>query len=263
MQTLAGFLFYLRRPHYWPELLRRARRRLGLNLLPRPMGRNRGPAERWAGPRAISVDEAVRLLTGRTPSSIQENFPDTWSLALQGAKSCPVKMGGGGLSDLLYHLCVHLQARRAVETGVAYGFSSLAILLGLRSSEGALISVDMPYPGRGNDRYVGCAVPQMLRGAWTLIRYPDSIGLPRALRSLDGPLDLFHHDSDKQYEGRAWAFPLAWKHLRSGGLLVADDIDDNTAFRDFSEHLNLEPTVVRGAGAAGAGVRYVGILRKP
>jgi hypothetical protein len=27
----------------------------------------------------------------------------------------------------------------------------------------------------------------------------------------------------------------------------SDDIDDNTAFRDFAEHLNMEPVGVRGA----------------
>lgn len=239
------------------------RRRIGLNLLPRPLGKDRGPAERWAAARAISSDEAIRLLTGHDAQAVETLFPQIWDGALDRATRCPVKMGGAGLANLLYHLALHVRATRVVETGVAYGFSSLALLLALRETNGRLTSVDMPYPGRGNEQYVGCVVPEELRPLWALLRYPDSIGLPRAIKAMAGPLDLFHYDSDKQYEGRAWAYPLAWKHLRAGGLLVSDDIDDNTAFRDFAEHINVEPVVVRGAGPGGAGTRFVGILRKP
>jgi len=258
-----NFLFFLARPHYLPEALRRMRRRIGLNLLPRPLGKDRGPAERWAAARAVSSDEAIRSLTGLDPIPVETLFPDVWDGALDRAKQSPVRMGGAGLTNLLYHLALHLGAARIVETGVAYGFSSLALLLALEDTNGVLLSVDMPYPGRGNARHVGCAVPEALRSRWTLLRYPDSIGLPRAVTAVGGAIDLFHYDSDKQYEGRAWAYPFAWKHLRPGGLLVSDDIDDNTAFRDFAEHLDIEPLVVRGAGPGGAGTRFVGILRKP
>lgn len=76
-------------------------------------------------------------------------------------------------------------------------------------------------------------------------------------------IDLCHYDSDKSYEGRAWAYPLLWKHLRSGGLMISDDIGDNTAFRDFAAECEVEPVVILAAGSGGAGSRYVGILVKP
>lgn len=264
MEKLRRWMFYVLRPHYLPEALRRVRRRIGLNLLPKLLGRDRGPAERWAAARAVSEAEAIAQLTGSPPPApLEVRFQDVWSDARARVARCPVRMGGGAFCDLLFEVSKLSNANRVVETGVAYGWSSLAFLLALRPSGGHLTSIDMPYPGRGNDSHVGCAVSQTYRDLWTLERYPDSIALPRVLRRLDGPLDLFHYDSDKQYEGRIWAYPLAWRYLRAGGWLISDDIDDNTAFRDFCEHLNLQPLVVHGIGAGSNKDRYVGLLQKP
>nr|MBA2347914.1 class I SAM-dependent methyltransferase [Solirubrobacterales bacterium] len=56
-------------------------------------------------------------------------------------------LGGPGNTRLLYHLVRGLDARGVIETGVAYGWSSLAILLAQRDlGGGALTSTDMPYP---------------------------------------------------------------------------------------------------------------------
>ena len=115
---------------------------------------------------------------------------------------------------------------------MAFGWSSLALLLSLRNRPAArLASVDMPYPKINNDAYVGCIVPEDLRTRWTLLRYADREGLPKALQLL-GALDLCHYDSDKRYRSRMWAYPLLWNALRPGGLLLSDDIGDNVAFRD-------------------------------
>ena len=55
-------------------------------------------------------------------------------------------MGGASHIHLLYD-CVRLsKAKKVVETGVAYGWSSLAILKALSlTNNGKLFSVDMPY----------------------------------------------------------------------------------------------------------------------
>lgn len=263
MNPVQIFTFFLARPQYYPELARRVRKRVGSALLPKPMGRSRRVAEQWAAERAISVDQALARLGIGQATPLSELFPEVIRGAEQRARECPVQMGGGGGVDLLFHIARQLKAERVIETGVAYGFSSLALLLALRESQGRLFSVDMPYPGRGNERYVGCAVPADLRASWTLLRYPDSIGLPRALAQLGGPLDFCHYDSDKSYEGRAWAYPLIWAALRPGGILMSDDIDDNTGFRDYAAELGVEPMVVMTPGGGGAGRRHVGILIKP
>lgn len=262
MNQLQIFTFFLARPQYYPELARRVRKRVGAALLPRPMGRSRRVAEAWGAERAIGVDEALHKLGIASATPLETLFPDVMAGARKRMEECPVKMGGGGGVDLLYHIARHLKAERVIETGVAYGFSSLALLLALKETGGRLWSVDMPYPGRGNEQFVGCAVPGELRDRWSLLRYPDSIGLPRALAQLGGPLDFCHYDSDKSYEGRAWAYPLIWKALRKGGILMSDDIADNTGFRDFAAEIGVEPMVVDTAGGGGAGRRHVGILVK-
>ena len=80
-------------------------------------------------------------------------------------------MGGASNIELLYYLAEHLKAENVIETGVAYGWSALAILLSLSSRKNArLISTDMPYPGLDNSKYVGCVIPNDLKGKWTHIK---------------------------------------------------------------------------------------------
>ena len=166
-------------------------------------------------------------------------------------------MGGSANLNLIYWLCEYREARHVIETGVAYGWSSLALLLSLRNRrESRLVSTDMPYPGRNNDQYVGCVVPASLRSNWHVIRRPDRRALPKALEELS-TIDMCHYDSDKSYEGRMWAYSLLWKALKKGGLLISDDIGDNVAFRDFADTVAVDPTVVVFEN------KYSGVLIKP
>lgn len=61
-------------------------------------------------------------------------------------KECPVTMGGGEGINLLYNISELIEAKTAVETGVAYGFSSLAFLLSVTKRGGQLYSVDHCCP---------------------------------------------------------------------------------------------------------------------
>jgi predicted O-methyltransferase YrrM len=167
-------------------------------------------------------------------------------------------MGGPGNLELLYHLCEHWKAEKVIETGVAYGWSSLALLLSLRHREGArLVSTDLPYAGAGNESYVGCVVAPALREQWTLLSGSDRNGLPTALQKLGGTIDLCHYDSDKSHAGRVWAYPLLWHALRPGGLFISDDIADNLAFKEFADGLGIAPLIAETDG------KYVGLLVKP
>ena len=87
-----------------------------------------------------------------------------------------------------------------METGVAYGWSSLAILLAIKDSKDAkLISNDMPYVNMGNDDYVGCVISNKLKYKWELQRLPDVRGIPLALKKFKNIIDLCLYDSDKSY----------------------------------------------------------------
>jgi predicted O-methyltransferase YrrM len=64
--------------------------------------------------------------------------------------------------------------------------------------------------------------------------------LPDLLKGL-GEIDFFFHDSDHSYENMIWEFEQAWPHLRKGGLLAADDINYNSAFKEFCVKRGLRP----------------------
>jgi predicted O-methyltransferase YrrM len=44
-----------------------------------------------------------------------------------------------------------------------------------------------------------------------------------ALPAIDGPWDVFLHDSDHREFNMSWELDYAWERLRVGGLLVCDD----------------------------------------
>lgn len=252
-------LGYLRRPRLYPELWRILRDRLMGRLDP-PEARE--AALRWCGERAVTPEEALARLGAVPAIGLRARFPEPYDAADRRVGECPVSMGSGANQDLLYALAEHFAAIRVIETGVAYGWSSLALLLSLSTRDGRLVSNDMPYVERDNDAWVGCAVPEDLRERWELIRLADGEGLPRALRRLP-EIDLCHYDSNKRTAARRWAYPLLWRALRPGGCFVSDDIGDNPAFRDFAAELGVDPLVVREPDSPDDRPAFVGILVKP
>jgi predicted O-methyltransferase YrrM len=193
----------------------------------------------------VSTGEAYRLLGLSEGVRVAERHPDVWRDAERRTASVPVAMGGAADFELLYDVVRSLRPDRVLETGVALGWSSLAILLAFESvGHGELVSIDMPYPGMNNDAFVGIAVPPDLRSRWTLIRRPDRDILKSTLRRLGG-IDLAHYDSDKSRPGRTFAYPILWKALRPSGVLISDDIADNSVFVEFAQAVGREPIVIR------------------
>lgn len=260
MNGVRTLLWFLRRPRLYPELLRRARRKLTGDG--RADATSRAEALAWYESLAVDTHQALELVLKVRPAPpFRERHAAELAAAEQRARACPVKMGGAGNLELLFHLVEGIGATRVIETGVAAGWSSLALLLALEARpEGRLVSVDMPYPLRDGDDFVGCVVPERLRARWTLLAWPDREGLPRALRQLPA-IDLCHYDSDKSREGRRWAYPRLWAALRPGGLFVSDDVGDDAGFHDFCRSVGRSPIVVRSAASDGS--KFVGILVKP
>jgi predicted O-methyltransferase YrrM len=210
------------------------------------------------------LETAVVLerITGREECTpLHELFQDEFDAATQAMRTCPVKMGGAANLELLYFLAEHVGATTAIETGVAYGWSSLALLLSFRArTDSCLVSTDRPYPGTNSGRYVGCVVPESLKRGWHLIRRADKEALPEALKILT-EIDICHYDSDKSRKGRQWAYPLLWDALKPGGFFVSDDVGDNLAFRHFCHRHGVQPLIVHMSALSGK--KYVGILQKP
>ncbi|HEV3477992.1 MAG TPA: class I SAM-dependent methyltransferase [Gaiellaceae bacterium] len=158
----------------------------------------------------------------------------------------------------LYRLLRQLRPRVAVETGVCNGVSTAFLLLALEDNgEGELHSIDLPevagaeyepgtfWDGKGGavippGKDPGWMVPPALRSRWQLVLGRSQDELPPLLESL-GEIDFFMHDSEHSYECMSFEFRTAWAALRDGGVLVADDVNVNSAWDEFARQVDREP----------------------
>lgn len=246
------FIAYLKRPDLYPEL--------GRKILKNTL--NRGNATKgkektnqWAASLAQSQEDAIGKLFNVKPQQLSIIFPEIFTHANHQQEICPVKMGGPGALELIYYACEYTQAKAVLETGVAYGWSSLAALLSLEKRKATLYSSDMPYLGQDGDQYVGYVVPENLKEYWKLYRFADRESLPKIFAD-ENSFDVVHYDSDKAYNGMIWAYQEMYSKLRKGGVFISDDINDNSAFQDFCEENRIQPTVVDFEG------KYVGVFVK-
>jgi predicted O-methyltransferase YrrM len=246
-------LWYLFQPKYYQHFFYLIKRKFLFN---HDTIENRQKAYKWAKENAVSHIKALKIigLEGSKVGLDNETIVEGKKLA---AKSS-VKMGGPGHIHLIYD-CVRLsKARKIIETGVAYGWSSLAVLKAIsQTKEGKLYSVDMPYPAKNNENDVGIVIPHYLKKNWSLIRKPDRPGIMDALNEASGQIDLCHYDSDKSWWGRDFAYPILWNALKSKGIFISDDIQDNLFFSEFVKKKSLRFAIVEFNG------KFVGCIRKP
>lgn len=253
MPQLKTIIWFLRRPTYYPQILQIIKRNKY-----KAMENTRNEATDWCRKNCVTQEEALRILTGKNHlPDLKDLFPDEITKALEKVEKTPVKMGGSGATTFIYHLIKSSNAKNIIETGVAYGWSSLSILLAIQNDkEAKLISNDMPYVSMNNEDYVGCIIPEYLKDRWELQRLPDIKGIPLALKKFNTTIDFCHYDSDKSYTGRMWATPLLWNALKKNHFLVADDINDNLAFKQFCVSVNRTPVIIEQLG------KYVGVIVK-
>jgi predicted O-methyltransferase YrrM len=122
-----------------------------------------------------------------------------------------------------------------LETGVAYGVSSVFILKALQvNGRGTLHSVDLPPLRSEYERFWGIAVPEAFKDRWRLHRGSSARVLPRLLREIR-TIDLFVHDSLHTRRNMRREFDAIWPRLRNGGALLADDVERNRAFSELQK----------------------------
>ncbi len=255
MSKLNSILWFLKRPLLLPQAWEIFKRR----IIYKNDELGKEEALRWAKASSIPQDLFLQQLDIKNACSFEEEQHDNLLAAKETVAQCKMKMGGAGALNIIYNLTKKYSNKNILETGVAYGWSSLAILSALQpEGNGHLISIDMPYVNMNNESAVGIAVPEKLKKFWTLIRKADKQGIPLALKKFasKGGIDLIHYDSDKSYSGRMWAYPLLWSALNQGGVLISDDIQDNTGFKDFCTSLSLEPVITESEG------KFVGAIYK-
>jgi len=253
MSKLTTAFWFIKNPKYSShvfQILKRKKNRILEN--------SREEATLWCKSNSMGQHDALKKLThNNTFPELVDIFPDVIKEATRMEVSAPVKMGGSGATTFIYYLIKHSNAQKIIETGVAYGWSSLSILLAIKDTNNArLISNDMPYISMNNEDYVGYIVPETLKDKWELQRLPDIKGIPLSLKKLNNSIDFCHYDSDKSYTGRMWATPLLWNALKKDCFLVSDDINDNLAFKHFCESVNRTPVIIEYSG------KYVGVIVK-
>jgi len=134
-----------------------------------------------------------------------------------------------------YLLCRLISPSVVLETGVAYGVSSAFILRALEENGGGMLhSVDLPPLRTEYERFWGVAVPDALRGRWRLHRGSSARILPPLLEETR-TVDLFVHDSLHTHRNMSREFDTVWPRLRSGGVILADDVERNRAFGELRQ----------------------------
>jgi hypothetical protein len=169
-------------------------------------------------------------------------------------------LGAIGYTEGVYLYAVLREVRPsvAVETGVANGFSTAFSLLALQANgDGHLHSVDLPrevgrdyepgtfHEGEGRagippGSEPGWLIPRELKERWTLILGRTQEELPPLLERL-GTIDSFMHDSEHSFECMWFEFNVAWPALRTGGVLLSDDVNSTEAFPRFAGEQSRRP----------------------
>lgn len=163
------------------------------------------------------------------------------------------------LARSCYLICRARQPNVVIETGVSHGVSSAYILQALAANgRGRLLSIDLPPLGSNPEVEIGQAVPRHLRARWELHLGPSKRLLAR-LAALHGPVDLFIHDSLHTYRNVKAELEAVRPYLAEDALVLADDIENNRAFLEWSARpeVGYNAAVWAGGKAAMFGVsRY-------
>lgn len=142
-------------------------------------------------------------------------------------------------TQLMYILVRHLKPDVVIETGVARGDTSQAILKAMQiNDKGHLYSIDLNQEKSidGSDRgyyKTGDRVTEDLKKRWTLIDGDSKIELPKLLQRVPS-VDIFFHDSLHTFDHMLFEYTTVWDHIKSDGWLVSDDAFWNHAFMKFA-----------------------------
>lgn len=191
----------------------------------------------WCQSHAESAELFAQNLDAALWEETQSICADIDKKAHEKLRQIDLDLGGGGHYPLLYFLTRYLKASCVVETGVAAGWSSYAILTALEKNAagGKLYSSDFPYFRYKNpEKLVGYVVDEALKKNWDLYIDGDRNNLPLIVNKVSS-ISLFHYDSDKSYNGRVYALETVKRKLSEKAVIMFDDIQDNTHFKELIE----------------------------
>ena len=160
----------------------------------------------------------------------------------------------------IYALCRITKPNIIVETGVAYGLSSMYILHALhKNSIGKLYSFDSIFRPWESKKMIGSIIPDELKANWEFINERSSDKLKPLLNKI-GKVDIFIHDSLHTYRNMMYEFKTAWPFIKNNGFLISDDISDNNAFADFcTQNITNQSITVKQEGISKSSL---GVIQK-
>jgi hypothetical protein len=164
-----------------------------------------------------------------------------------------------GLAGAAWCTVRHLRPAKVVETGVARGATSRVILEALSANrEGHLWSIDLPHPFAPElHGETAAAIPGGSHDRWTYVRGSSRRRLPALLSEL-GAIEMFVHDSLHTTRNMRFEMRSAWPRLGAGGVMLVDDVF-NQSFRDFVQETGKPDSMVcRSAD----GTWMFGLVRK-
>lgn len=235
--------FFLRNVAQGPEFLRDRRRDVGIEAFAHHVRPEADAVAAVLGVEAADYEAAARDLWIPTPDADEP-------LSVWNAREELLRLVGG--------VVALMRPERMVETGVALGFTTATVLRAMEENgRGHLYSIDLPALQYDPRDPVGRAVPEQVKHRWTL-ELGDSRALLEPVARRAAPLDVFLHDALHTYSSQLREYTTVWPHLRSGGVLISDDVG-NPAFVEFAHTVGAEPHLVVGESRRTA----VGLLRKP
>lgn len=166
----------------------------------------------------------------------------------------------GGLElDSTYEMYSIIRDKKpstVVETGVANGVSSLAILLALeKNKKGNLKSIDYPvYLDKTTnelqseatdrigwqipaDKNPGWIIPANLQKRWKLIEGKSVDKLPTIV--INNDIDVFIHDSLHTTTNMIFEYFIAYHNMEDGKVILSDDISGSEAFGIFCSEMDI------------------------
>jgi predicted O-methyltransferase YrrM len=196
---------------------------------------------------AEPVRDLHELLGIEWPCPLDEDFNATWDDLARTMASSGLTVGEGHDADVnLAHVvwCAirHMEPRRALETGVARGVTSalaLAAMAQFNGEVGRLWSIDLPPMMSGWHQQSKVLVDEAAWPNWSYIRGSSRRAMTSTCASI-GSIDIFIHDSLHTPQTMKYEFDKVWPFMRAGGLLIADDVEGNSAFVDFVKSRRIE-----------------------
>jgi Methyltransferase domain len=185
------------------------------------------------------VRDLHELLGVDWPCPLEGGFTESWSDLARHMDGAGLKVGEGhdadsNLAHVVWCAIRHMDPQRVLETGVARGVTSVLALGAMAQSNGGgrLWSIDLPPMMSGWHEQSKVLVDESAWPDWTYIRGSSRRTLVSTCTSMDS-IDIFVHDSLHTPQTMKYELEKAWPFMRSGALLICDDVEGNSAFVDF------------------------------